>query len=89
MQGPFQPLPGNNKMLIMTEDGGRTIRDDLILCMDRPQTVGSHLVVTLYLLTGERIVGVVERREQEEFDIAVDSLVARSEVHPVAQAHPA
>jgi len=55
-------------MLIMTEDGGRTIHDDLILYMDRPQTVGSHLVVTLYLLTGERIVGVVERREQEGFE---------------------
>jgi len=68
VQGRFQPLPGNNKMLIMTEDGKRTIHDDLILCMDRPQTVGSHLVVTLYLLTGERIVGVVERREQEEFE---------------------
>jgi hypothetical protein len=68
MQGRFQPLLGNSKMLIMTEDGERTIHDDLILCMDRPQTVGGHLVVTLYLLTGERIVGVVERREQEEFE---------------------
>ena len=55
-------------MLIMTEDGERIIHDDLILCMDRPQRVGDHLVVTFYLLTGERISGVVERREQEEFE---------------------
>jgi hypothetical protein len=55
-------------MVIMTEDGERVIHDDLILCMDRPQTVGNHLVVTLYLLTGERIIGVVEPREPEEFE---------------------
>jgi hypothetical protein len=59
---------GTAKMLIMTEDGERTIHDDLILCMDRPQTVGSLLVVTLYLLTGERIIGVVGHRELEEFE---------------------
>jgi len=53
-------------MVIMTEDGERIIHDDLILCMDRPQTVGNHLVVTLYLLTGEQIIGVVEPRESEE-----------------------
>ena len=49
-------------MVIMTEEGKRSINDDLILCMDRPQSVGEHLVVTLYLLTGERILGVVEYR---------------------------
>ena len=54
-------------MLIMTEDGERVIHDDLILCMHRPQTVGGHLVVTLFLLTGERIIGVVESCEPEEF----------------------
>ena len=52
-------------MVIMTEEGKRNINDDLILCMDRPQSVGEHLVVTLYLLTGERILGVVEHREPQ------------------------
>jgi hypothetical protein len=50
-------------MVIMTEDGERVIHDDLILCVDRPQTVGNHLVVTLYLFTG-----VVDSREPDEFE---------------------
>jgi hypothetical protein len=53
------------KMVIMTEGGKRNISDDPILCMDRPQSVGEHLVITLYLLTGERILGVVEHREPQ------------------------
>ena len=44
-------------MVIMTEEGKRSINDDLILCMDRPHSVGEH---SLYLLTGERILGVME-----------------------------
>ena len=52
-------------MVIMTEEGKRSINDDLILCMDRPHSVGEHLVVTLYLLTGERILGVMEHREPQ------------------------
>ena len=52
-------------MVIMTEEGKRSINDDLILCMDRPHRVGEHSVVTLYLLTGERILGVVEHREPQ------------------------
>jgi len=50
-------------MVIMTEEGKRNVNDDL--CMDRPQSVGEHLVVTLYLFTGERILGVVEHREPQ------------------------
>ena len=53
-------------MLIITEEGKRIINDDLIVCMHRPQTIGNHLVVTLYLLTGERISGVVDCYEPEE-----------------------
>jgi hypothetical protein len=34
-------------MLIMTEDGERIIHDDLILCIDRPRTIGDHLIITL------------------------------------------
>jgi hypothetical protein len=52
-------------MVIMTEEGKRNINDDLILCMDRPQSVCEHLVVTLYLLTGERILGVMEHCEPQ------------------------
>jgi len=55
-------------MLIVTEDGERIIHDDLILCMERPQTIGDHLVVTLYLLTGERITGVVGSVETKAFE---------------------
>ena len=56
-------------MLIVTEEGKRIIHDDLILCMDRPQRVGDHLIITLYLLTGERVIGVVDYRESEiEFE---------------------
>ena len=56
-------------MLIVTEEGKRIIHDDLILCMDRPQRVRDHLVITLYLLTGERVIGVVDYRESEiEFE---------------------
>ena len=53
-------------MLIITEEGKRIIHDDLIVCMDRPQRIGDHIVVTLYLLTGERITGVVDCYESEE-----------------------
>jgi hypothetical protein len=56
-------------MLIITEEGKRIIKDAFIVCMDRPQTVGEHLVVRLHLLSGERIVGVVENPEtQTEFE---------------------
>jgi len=56
-------------MLIVTEEGKRIIHDDLILCMDPPQRVGDHLIITLYLLTGERVIGVVDYRESEiEFE---------------------
>ena len=52
-------------MVIMTEEGKRSINDDLMLCMDRPHGVGEHSVVTLYLLTGERILGAVEHPEPQ------------------------
>jgi hypothetical protein len=29
--------------------------------MDRPRTVGEHLIVTLYLVTGEQVSGIVEQ----------------------------
>ena len=50
---------------MVTEEGKRNANDDPILCMDRPQSMGEHLVVTLYFLTGERILGVVEHREKQ------------------------
>ena len=49
-------------MVIMTEEGIRNANDDPILCMDRPQS-GWRTHLTLYLLTGGRILGVVEHRE--------------------------
>ena len=47
-------------MVIMTEEGIRNANDDPILCMDRPQ---SGWRTPLCLLTGGRILGVVEHRE--------------------------
>ena len=48
-------------MRIITGEGKRYIADALILCMDRPRTVGEHLIVTLYLVTGEQVSGIVEQ----------------------------
>jgi hypothetical protein len=50
-------------MVIMTEEGIRNANDDLILCMDRPQSGWRTLTRHALSLTGERILGVVEHRE--------------------------
>jgi hypothetical protein len=50
-------------MVLMTAEGRRNITESQILCVDRPRAVGEHLIVTLYLLSGEQITGVVEARE--------------------------
>ena len=50
-------------MQILTAEGRRDIHNVQILCIDRPVTWGEHLVVTLYLLDGERITGVIESSE--------------------------
>jgi hypothetical protein len=49
-------------MRIITGEGKRNIDDARILRMDRPRTVGEHLLVTLYLITGERLTGIVEQK---------------------------
>jgi hypothetical protein len=60
-------------MQILTAEGRRSVNDVQILCIDRPVTLGEHLVVTLYLLDGERITGVVEPCEPPDI---IEDLVA-------------
>jgi hypothetical protein len=57
-------LAGIENMQILTAEGWRIINDTLILCLDRPRAVGEHLIVTAYLLSGERVTGVVDEPER-------------------------
>jgi hypothetical protein len=45
----------------------RNIDDALIICTNRPRTVAEHLLVTVFLLTGEQVTGVVDVAEPAEF----------------------
>ena len=61
-------------MVLLTAEGRRNISESQILCVDTPRPIGEHLFVTLYLLSGERITGVVEPREAS--DCVEDDLIA-------------
>jgi hypothetical protein len=50
-------------MLIQTSEGKRRVDDALVLCVDKHPTRGEHAYVTVYLVTGERITGMVEQAE--------------------------
>lgn len=50
-------------MLLVTEEGRLNISESQILCVDRRNGIAGQPFVTLYLLTGEWISGVVEPRE--------------------------
>ena len=52
-------------MVLLTAEGRRSISDSQILCVDKPRALGEHLFVTLYLLSGEQVTGVVEPREPD------------------------
>ena len=54
-------------MRLLTAEGMRNIDDALIICTDRPRTVAEHLLVTVYLLNGEQVTGVVDVAEPPEF----------------------
>ena len=47
-------------MRLLTAEGMRNIDDALIICTNRPRTVAEHLLVTVFLLTGEQVTGVVD-----------------------------
>ena len=54
-------------MRLLTAEGMRNIDDALIICTNRPRTVAEHLLVTVFLLTGEQVTGVVDVAEPAEF----------------------
>ena len=47
-------------MLIHTAEGKRSIDEDLVLCIDRHRGETERCTVTLYLLNGEQVTGVLE-----------------------------
>jgi len=50
-------------MLIQTSEGKRRVDDALLLCVDKHPTWGQHAYVTVYLVTGEQVTGIVEQVE--------------------------
>ena len=60
---PDNPLAGKKQMLLVTEEGRFNISELQILCVDRRNGIAGQPFVTLYLLSGEHISGVVEPRE--------------------------
>jgi hypothetical protein len=54
-------------MLIHTAEGKRSIDDDdLVLCIDRHRGETERCIVTLYLLSGEQVTGVLETTLPED-----------------------
>ena len=47
-------------MLIKTAEGKRSIDDDLVLCIDRHRNEGERCMVTVYLVSGEQVTGILE-----------------------------
>jgi hypothetical protein len=47
-------------MLIHTAEGKCCIDDDLVLCIDRHRGESERCTVTVYLLTGEQVTGILE-----------------------------
>jgi hypothetical protein len=60
-------------MLIHTAEGKRNIDEDLVLCIDRHRAASELHNVTVYLLTGEQVTGIV-----------VQSVLADDEPPPLA-----
>jgi hypothetical protein len=48
-------------MLIHTAEGKRSIDDDLVLCIDRHRGESERCTVTVYLLSGEQVTGILEQ----------------------------
>jgi hypothetical protein len=58
---------GSKQLRLLTAEGMRNIDDALIICTNRPRTVAEHLLVTVFLLTGEQVTGVVDVAKPAEF----------------------
>jgi hypothetical protein len=52
---------GVSAVLIHTAEGKRSIDEDLVLCIDRHRGEGERCTVTVYLLSGEQVTGVLEQ----------------------------
>jgi hypothetical protein len=61
------PATRSKQLRLLTAEGMRNIDDALIICTNRPRTVAEHLLVTVFLLTGEQVTGVVDVAEPAEF----------------------
>lgn len=48
-------------MLIHTAEGKRSIEEDLVLCIDRHRGESERCTVTVYLLSGEQVTGILEQ----------------------------
>ena len=57
---------GVSGMLIHTAEGKRSIDDDLVICIDKHRGETERCVVTLYLLSGEQVTGVLETTLPDE-----------------------
>jgi hypothetical protein len=55
-------------MLILTAEGTRSIDDALVLCMDGYRADDEHSYVTVYLLTGEQVSGIVAKTALDDLD---------------------
>ena len=53
-------------MLIHTAEGKRSIDDDLVICIDRHRGENERCTVTVYLLSGEQVTGVLETTLPDE-----------------------
>jgi hypothetical protein len=63
-----QPRTGGgvSPMLIHTAEGKHSIDDDLVLCIDRHRGETERCIVTVYLLNGEQVTGVLETTLPDE-----------------------
>ena len=53
-------------MLIHTAEGKRSIDEELVLFIDRHRGESERCTVTVYLLSGERITGILETTLPED-----------------------
>lgn len=47
-------------MLIHTAEGKRSIDEDLVVCVDQHRGEIERCMVTVYLLTGEQVTGILQ-----------------------------
>ena len=47
-------------MLIQTAEGKRSIDENLVICIDRHRNEGERCMITVYLVSGEQVTGILE-----------------------------